>query len=178
MPPDVLLDDFIISMNICRKGYKVIYEPKAYAMEVPSLTMKDEMNRKIRIGAGGFQSIVMLKDLLNIFKYGKLSFLYISHRVFRWVLCPVLLPVIFICNFIVIQFSGDSGYTIYHVLFIAQIAFYILAVCGWLFSIKKIKSNLFYVPFYFVFMNLALYIGFYKFLRNKQTVLWEKAKRK
>ena len=106
--PEVLLDDFIISMNICKKGYRVIYEPKAYAMEAPSLTMKDELNRKIRISAGGFQSIVMLKDLLNIFKYGKLSFLYISHRVFRWVLCPVLLPVILVCSFIVFQYSQDN----------------------------------------------------------------------
>ena len=90
LAPEVLLDDFILSMNICKKGYRVIYEPGAYAMEAPSITMKDELNRKIRISAGGFQSIVMLRDLLNLFKYGKLSFLYISHRVFRWVLCPVL----------------------------------------------------------------------------------------
>jgi biofilm PGA synthesis N-glycosyltransferase PgaC len=175
--PEILLDDFIISMNICKKGYRVIYEPKAYAIETPSLTMKDEQYRKIRISAGGFQSIVMLKDLLNIFKYGKLSFLYISHRVFRWVLCPVLLPVIFVCNFIVFQFSGNNIYTIYNFLFIAQIIFYLMAVLGWLFSIKKIKNNIFYIPYYFVFMNLALYIGFFKFLRNEQTVLWKKAKR-
>ncbi len=173
----VLLDDFIISMNICKKGYRVIYEPMAYAMEAPSLTMKDEQNRKIRISAGGFQSIVMLKDLLNIFKYGKLSFLYISHRVFRWVLCPVLLPIILVCNFIVFQFSEDDLYSIYNVLFFAQIAFYLMAGLGWLFSIKKVKNNLFYIPYYFVFMNLALYIGFFKFVNNKQSVLWEKARR-
>ncbi len=177
LDPGVLLDDFVISMNICKKGYRVIYEPKAYAMEAPSLTMKDELNRKIRISAGGFQSIVMLKSLLNIFKYGKLSFLYISHRVFRWVLCPVLLPVILVCNFIVFQFSKGNIFTIYNALFIAQIAFYFMAVLGWLFSMKKIKNNLFYIPYYFVFMNLALYIGFFKFLNNKQTVLWKKAKR-
>jgi len=174
---DILLDDFIISMNICKKGYRVVYEPKAYAMEAPSLTMKDELNRKIRISAGGFQSILLLKNLLNIFKYGKVSFLYISHRVFRWVLCPVLLPVIFVCNFIVFQFSGDTIYTFYNMLFIVQIVFYFMAALGWLFSLKKIKNNIFYIPYYFVFMNLALYIGFFKFLRNEQTVLWEKAKR-
>ncbi len=80
----ILLDDFMISMNICRKGNRVMYEPKAYAMETPSITIKEEQKRKIRISAGGFQSIYLLKDLLNIFKYGKLSFQYISHRVLRW----------------------------------------------------------------------------------------------
>ncbi len=177
LPSEVLLDDFIISMKICKKGYRVIYEPKAYAMEAPSLTMKDEQTRKIRISAGGFQSILMLKDLLNIFKYGKLSFLYISHRVFRWALCPVLLPIIFVCNFIVFQFAEDGKHTIYNALFIAQISFYFMAFSGWLFSIKNIKNNIFYIPYYFVFMNIALYIGFFKFLNNKQSVLWKKAKR-
>jgi biofilm PGA synthesis N-glycosyltransferase PgaC len=178
VPSEVLLDDFIISMNICKKGYRVIYEPKAYAMEAPSLTMKDEQKRKIRISAGGFQSVIMLKDLLNIFKYGKLSFLYISHRVSRWVLCPVLLPIIFVCNFIIVLFSGGYTFTIYTALLIAQIAFYSMAALGWLYSLNNKKSNIFYVPFYFVFINVALYIGFVRFLNNKQTVLWDKAKRK
>jgi biofilm PGA synthesis N-glycosyltransferase PgaC len=178
VPSEVLLDDFIISMNICKKGYRVIYEPKAYAMEAPSLTMKDEQKRKIRISAGGFQSVIMLKGLLNIFKYGKLSFLYISHRVSRWILCPVLLPLIFVCNIIIVQFSGDNVYNIYTALLIAQIAFYSMAALGWFFSLKNIKNNIFYVPFYFVFINVALYIGFVRFLNNKQTVLWDKAKRK
>lgn len=178
VPAEVLLDDFIISMNICKEGYRVIYEPKAYAMEAPSLTMKDEQKRKIRISAGGFQSVLMLKDLLNIFKYGKLSFLYISHRVSRWVVCPVLLPVIFFCNLFIVLFSGDNMYNIYTALLIAQIAFYSMAVLGWVFSLRNIKNNIFYVPFYFVFINVALYIGFVRFLNNKQTVLWDKAKRK
>jgi len=178
VPAEVLLDDFIISMNICKNGYRVIYEPKAYAMEAPSLTMKDEQKRKIRISAGGFQSVVMLKELLNIYKYGKLAFLYISHRVSRWVVCPVLLPVIFICNLIIVLFSGDDLYNIYTTLLIAQIAFYGMAFLGWLFSLRNIKNNLFYIPYYFVFINVALYIGFSRFLKKKQTVLWEKAKRK
>lgn len=83
VPEDVLLDDFIISLRIAQRGYRVLYEPRAYAVEEPSANMKEERKRKVRIGAGGFQSIYMLRSLLNIFKYGKLSFQYISHRVLR-----------------------------------------------------------------------------------------------
>jgi poly-beta-1,6-N-acetyl-D-glucosamine synthase len=172
---NILLDDFIMSMEICKKGYRVVYEPKAFATEAPSLSMQDEQKRKIRISAGGFQSILMLKDLLNIFKYGRLSFLYISHRVSRWVICPVMLPLIFICNFLFILQSPSLSYV---GIFIIQCVFYFTALLGWLFSLNNIKVNLFYVPYYFVFMNVALYIGFFRFLNNKQTVLWHKAKRK
>jgi poly-beta-1,6-N-acetyl-D-glucosamine synthase len=173
---NILLDDFIISMNICKKGYRVVYEPKAYAMEAPSLTLKDEQTRKIRISAGGFQSILMLKDLLNIFKYGKLSYIYISHRVFRWVLCPVLLPVIFFCNLLLVRYAPGSP--VYQYLLTGQVIFYCMALSGWLLSLKNIKANLLYIPFYFVFMNFALYIGFFRFLNKRQTVLWDKARRK
>jgi poly-beta-1,6-N-acetyl-D-glucosamine synthase len=172
---NILLDDFVMSMEICKKGYKVVYEPKAFATEAPSLSMQDEQKRKIRISAGGFQSILMLKDLLNIFKYGRLSFLYISHRVSRWVICPVMLPLIFICNFLIILQSPSLSFV---GVFIIQCVFYFTALLGWLFSLNNIKVNLLYVPYYFVFMNVALYIGFFRFLNNKQTVLWHKAKRK
>jgi biofilm PGA synthesis N-glycosyltransferase PgaC len=171
---NILLDDFIISMKICMKGYKVIYEPEAYAKEAPSLTMKDEQKRKIRISAGGFQSVIMLKPLLNFFKYGRLSFLYISHRVLRWILCPLLLPLIFLINIYLVYAHYSQ---VYILILILQSMLYLLAFTGWLFYMKNLKINVFYVPYYFVFMNLSLYIGFKKFLSNKQSVLWDKAKR-
>jgi cellulose synthase/poly-beta-1,6-N-acetylglucosamine synthase-like glycosyltransferase len=173
--PNILLDDFIISMKICQRGYKVMYEPGAYAMEAPSLTMKDEQKRKIRISAGAFQSVILLKDLLNIFRYGRLSLLYISHRVFRWICCPILLPIIFITN--AFLFFINAG-ALYKGLFLLQCVFYALAILGWIFALRNLKIKILYVPYYFVFMNAALYAGFFRFLGNKQTVLWEKANRK
>jgi len=172
---DVLLDDFIISMEICKKGYKVMYEPRAYAAEAPSLTIKEEQKRKIRISAGGFQSIVMLKSLLNIFKYGRLSFQYISHRVLRWALCPVLLPLLYIANMF-LYFLYDEQF--YQIMLILQTLFYLSAFIGWLMVLKKFKSSFFYIPYYFVFMNASLYIGFFRYLNNSQSVLWDKASRK
>lgn len=172
---NILLDDFMISMNICKKGYRVMYEPAAFAMEAPSISIREEQKRKIRISAGGFQSMYLLKDLLNIFKYGKLSFQYISHRVLRWAVCPLLLPVIFILNLVICFFSFDRPF---YFLLIAQLLFYLTAFTGWLFAQRNIKLKIFYIPYYFLFMNLTLYAGFLRFLSNKQSVLWDKAERK
>lgn len=172
---DVLLDDFIISLKIAKKGYRVVYEPLSFAAEAPSHSMREEQKRKIRISAGGFQSMVMLKDLLNIFTYGKLSFQYISHRVLRWAICPFLLPLMLICNILLYYYEAGS---LYNYILWAQCLFYGAALIGWLFSLKNIKVKLLYVPYYFVFMNLALYIGLARFYNKKQSVLWEKAKRK
>ncbi|RYF80915.1 MAG: glycosyltransferase family 2 protein, partial [Chitinophagaceae bacterium] len=176
VPQDVLLDDFIISMRICQNGYRVVYEPKAFASESASFSIKEEQKRKIRISAGGFQSVLMLSALLNIFKYGKLSFQYISHRVLRWIVCPVLLPLIFLLNISICL--KLPGWNVYSLLLVAQCCFYLAALGGFIFAARDIKVKLLYVPYYFVFMNLALYLGFARFVSKRQTVLWDKAKRK
>lgn len=172
---DVLLDDFIISLRICKKGYRIAYEPGAFAVESPSSSISEEKKRKIRISAGGFQSIARLKELFNIFKYPLLSFQYISHRVLRWALCPFLLPMVFILNgYLVLTNENEQ---IYLYLLIGQFLFYGCAFAGWLLSINNKKVKLLYVPYYFVFLNICLYLGFFRYIKGRQTVLWDKAKR-
>lgn len=61
MPADTLLDDFILSLRIAAKGYKIAYCKEAYATETASLNMKEEEKRKIRIAAGGLQPSAVLK---------------------------------------------------------------------------------------------------------------------
>jgi cellulose synthase/poly-beta-1,6-N-acetylglucosamine synthase-like glycosyltransferase len=171
---NVLLDDFIISMNICQQGYRVVYEPQAVASEAPSFNMHEEKKRKIRIGAGGFQSVQMLASLLNIFRYGRISFQYISHRVFRWVLCPFLLPCLILLNCILCFYDHSWVYVI---LLGMQAFFYLAGMLGWVFALKNKKIKLLYVPYYFLFMNYCLLAGFLRYINNRQSELWEKAKR-
>lgn len=172
---NVLLDDFVISLKVCLKGFKIAYEPKAYALEKPSLSIKEEQKRKIRISAGGFQSIFMLKDLLKFWKHPKLSFLYISHRVLRWSICPFLLPLIFIFNLVQLSIHTD---TFFLVSMLSQTIFYFLAMAGFFLEKINVKLKAFQLALYFVFMNITLYIGFFKFIKGNQSVLWDKAKRK
>lgn len=171
---NVLLDDFIISLNVCRRGYRIAYEPDAFAMESASLSLKEERKRKVRISAGAFQSMKMMADLMNIFKYPLLSFQYISHRVLRWTLCPVFLPLILIAN-IILVFSNEGLF--YTSVLVAQILFYFLAFLGLLTSSRKTRISFLYAPYYLLFINYSLYAGFFRFLKGKQTVLWEKASR-
>lgn len=65
MPPDTLLDDFILSLRIAMRGYKIAYSKEAYALESASLNMREEEKRKVRISAGGLQSVWRLRGLLN-----------------------------------------------------------------------------------------------------------------
>jgi cellulose synthase/poly-beta-1,6-N-acetylglucosamine synthase-like glycosyltransferase len=77
MDDHIILDDFIISMQVCLQGYRFAYEPDAFATETASDSLKEESKRKIRIAAGAYQSVHILKAGLNIFKYPLLSFQYL-----------------------------------------------------------------------------------------------------
>src|SRR5690606_152752 len=98
VPLDTVLDDFMISMRIAERGYRVVYEPEAYATEMASENVEEELKRKIRIAAGGIQSIARLKRAPNPFADPVLAFQYISHRVLRWTITPILLVVVFVIN--------------------------------------------------------------------------------
>jgi len=175
---DTLLDDFIISLRIAEQGYTIQYDPEAYAIENPSANVREELKRKIRISAGGIQSIIRLKELLNPFKFGILSFQYISHRVLRWTLAPLGLPIILLTNLAISLSVGIFDFSsLYTWLFWFQIIFYAIALFGWYLEEKSIKVKIFYVPYYFFIMNLAVYLGFRRYMKKQQSVNWERAKR-
>lgn len=171
---DTLLDDFMVSLRIAADGYRVIYEPDAYASERPSFSIQDEMKRKIRIASGGFQSIARLGFLWNIFKYGLLSFQYISHRAMRWAVAPFCLPFIFLLNLAIVIIEPTLTYQLF---LIGQIVFYLLAVTGYYLENQKIRLKLLFVPYYFSFMNYCAIQGYLRYRNGLTSGIWEKVKR-
>lgn len=178
MPTDTLLDDFMLSMRIACRGYKIAYCDKAYAIEDGSADMKNEEKRKIRIAAGGLQSIARLKPLLipNPFQLGLLRFQYISHRVLRWSITPILLFISFPLNIILTFWPEHSPF--YNAILLLQILFYIFAILGYFMQQKQIKIKILFIPYYFLFMNLNVIKAFTYLKANKGSGIWEKTYRK
>jgi cellulose synthase/poly-beta-1,6-N-acetylglucosamine synthase-like glycosyltransferase len=174
---DTLLDDFIISLRVAQKGYTIQYDPEAYAMETASANVKEELKRKIRISAGGLQSIVRLKSLLNFFKYGTLSFQYISHRVLRWTLAPLFLLMLIPIGLTAAVHEGIFDFGFYSTLFWLQVLFYMAALLGWYYENRMMRVKVLFVPYYFLMMNLSVYLGFKRFIKGQQSVNWARAQR-
>lgn len=175
---DAFLDDFMISLRVAQKGYHIAYTPNAYAEETASLNVKEELKRKIRIAAGGIQSMLRLKGLLNPFRYGVLSWQYFSHKVLRWTLAPVSLLFIFPVNFLIVyQQNGWSELGFYTLVFYLQALCYVLAGIGWYFENRKLRFKLLFVPYYFASINYAAIRGIFRYVNGTQSVKWEKARR-
>ena len=176
MPEETLLDDFVLSMSIASQGYKIAYRDAAYAIESASADIGNEQKRKVRIAAGGLQAIWRLLPLLNIFRHGILSFQYISHRVLRWSITPVLLFLLFPLNILLVSLRPEQ--TGYMILLVLQSLFYLMATGGSILQRRHIKVKILFIPYYFVFMNLNVIKAFFYLQKHKGTGAWEKAKRK
>ena len=174
IPENIITDDFFISVSVNLQNKKVAYAKKAISIEYESLTIKDEWKRKVRIAAGGIQSLFVLSAALNIFKYSRLAFQFFCHRVSRWLFCSPAFLILFVTNYFLLQ---NADLLFYQGLFYAQVLFYFLALAGWFLSYSKKQFVLFGIPFYIVFMHAAMLTGFFRYLTGKQTVLWEKAQR-
>ena len=161
IPDDTLLDDFVISMEIVRMGYKIAYTSKAFAMEYGSADLHEESKRKRRIAAGGLQSSWRLRSLMNPLRHPVVAFQFVSHRVLRWTITPVCLFALIPLNTILVL-SGEG--IIYTIIWILQILFYASALAG-----MRISK-------YFVFMNLNVFRGMAYLIKNTSGT-WEKAKK-
>lgn len=174
---NTLLDDFEISLRIALTGYKIGYSPRACAIERPSANIGEEMKRKVRIAAGSFQTMLRLGGLFNFFSHPMLTFQYVSHKVLRWVLVPLAMVLIIPLNIYFCIINNFSISNIYTWTLAAQTLFYVATFVGFALQNKKLNASWIYIPYYFFLANKAMWLGFWRFCRNKQSVNWERAKR-
>ncbi len=171
LPEDTILDDFILSTHILKNGFRLVYEKKAYSIELPSSSLHEEAKRKTRIGAGAAQAMARLGWFP--YKNPQLNFQYYSRRVIRWVIGPPALILLLIINICLL--NDDMMYGIALSL---QVIFYLFAIAGYILYLLGLNIGVAIAPFYFVFMNGCMLIGIVKQLISPQHVNWEKAGRR
>ncbi|HLV31042.1 MAG TPA: glycosyltransferase family 2 protein [Chitinispirillaceae bacterium] len=160
-------DDVLIPMNVIRKGYRVIYEPEAVSQEDMTGDVLREFSRRVRIGAGNFQAFFWLLDFLNPF-IGWPSFCYISHKVTRWFSPFFLLFAYISCGFLFYYKPVD----VYRMIFAAGS---IILLSGCLFKVIPLRITRHI--YYFLVMNIALTLGFFRYLRGIESAAWARTER-
>jgi cellulose synthase/poly-beta-1,6-N-acetylglucosamine synthase-like glycosyltransferase len=170
VPSTFLVDDFYINMKVLEKGKKAVNNIHAHVYEDVSNNLGDEFRRKIRIATGNFQNLVAFKKLLNP-KYKGLAFSFLSHKVIRW-LGPLLFAFIIISNIFLVE---EHLFYLWFIFFIFMII--IIPIID--FFLRKIKIHIIILRFitHFVSMNIALFIGMFKFLKGVKSNVWQPTKR-
>ncbi|WNG22114.1 glycosyltransferase family 2 protein [Cystobacter fuscus] len=169
LPASTIVDDFVIPLRILEQGYKVVYEPEAVAHEETTEDYDKEFGRRARIAAGNFQSLRMVPRLLSPLA-GFPAFAFWSHKLLRWC-APALMALAFLANL----FLVNSIF--YRFTLVGQVLFYGLALLGKTGALKGSARRVASVAYYFVTMNLAIAVGFWRFLRNSQRAAWDRTAR-
>jgi cellulose synthase/poly-beta-1,6-N-acetylglucosamine synthase-like glycosyltransferase len=166
LPNTVVIDDFIISMNVAKRGKRVVYEPEARANEASAASLGVEMQRRIRIIAGAIQSLLRgegVPELSQPFLLWK----YLSHKVLRWI-SPVFLVMLFGANVLLLYEP------LYVVVFAGQMLVYGTAFVG---AWQKSPAWGFGIPLYFCAVNMAAIIGLVRGVLGQQKEAWDRLER-
>ncbi len=172
VPKNFLVDDFFIAMKAMEKGGESISDLGAIVREPATHELTEEFRRKVRISTGNFQNLFYFRHLwwpINT----RLAFAFFSHKILRWIGPFFMLVFLIGCLGIVCSTDGFLRW-IFGAILILIILFPVL---DWL--LQKIGVNLFPLRSvrYFIWMNLALGIGAFKFLKGVESNVWQPTKR-
>jgi cellulose synthase/poly-beta-1,6-N-acetylglucosamine synthase-like glycosyltransferase len=160
-------DDFAISTQVIRAGYRLVFEPEAVTLEPPMADSAVEFNRRVRIVTRGLRSVWGIRELLLPWRGGFYTLQLWSHKVLRRLvgICAVLI------------FPGTLSLArrpLFRLLAGGQVLLYGLAVIGWVAQDRRWGRNpVFYVPYYFCLSNVAATLGLLAFIRQRRVTHWE-----
>ncbi len=161
-------DDFAISTAVVEQGWRLVFEPEAFADEDAVTEAQREFRRKVRLMTRGWRSVALRRRLLNPFHYGFYSVVFFSHQVLRR-LVPLLLLVLLGAS------SALAGRApLYAAALIGQLAFYAVAAAGYYArrsEIGRLKPLM--VPFYYCLANAAALLALLSFVRGQRIELWQ-----
>ena len=170
IPDNTIVDDFVIPLFAKLKHrFRIVYDATAIAHEETAPTIRDEFRRRVRIGSGDYQSLVLLWPLLSP-KYGWTSITFFGHKVLRW-LSPFFLLAAGVSNLFLLS------QPFYRVTLLAQAAFYAAAFAGIWVTGQSRLTKLLRATSLFCSVNAALLMGFFRWATTVQTGMWQRTDR-
>ena len=173
---NTLIDDFVLGMKIREQGLRLVYEPDAVAEEVLPVQTA-EWGRRVRIGAGAYQSLGFCGRCL-LPRYGKFSWMFWSHKVLRW-FTPHILLLLMSCLIYWVIVCGGEKRVIYISVMSCVIVF--IGMASFLAKKTSLRGSRIARPFllldHFVIMQVALFFGFLRYCRGGLQGAWTRTPR-
>lgn len=176
VPNNFLVDDFYINMQVLEQGFYAVNNIQAKVYEDVSNNLWDEFRRKIRIATGNFQNLKTFWHLLiNKSRYTKktlkgLAYTFFSHKLLRWI-TPFLIIIALIVNIFLLN------KILYFVLICGLGSTFIIPFIDNILKKFSVHFSLFRFITHFYSMNIALVIGFFRFLKGVKSGVWKPTKR-
>lgn len=172
IPAGFLVDDFFVGMSVMQKGWKAMVNPSAKVMEEVHTNWEEEYRRKKRISAGNFQNLSYFSNVLAK-PFTPLAFSYFSHKVLRWMLPVLAMPVLLISvlELVLWNFSPWPLLITLTLTLVPVPLYYILHKLNLPYGTLRRLS-------YFIYINIALLHGFINYIKGIQSNVWTPTKRR
>jgi cellulose synthase/poly-beta-1,6-N-acetylglucosamine synthase-like glycosyltransferase len=166
-PPDTILDDVVIPAHIVRRGYRVLFEPRAIAYDDVAASPRDEFIRKVRTIAGTFQFFAREPWTLNPFQ-NRIWLQTMSHKGLRLVL-PLAYATVLVANVFLVSVAPLYLWTM-----VLQLAFYGSAAAAAVSPSLRRHVKAMVVPHMLCLLSWATIVAFVRYLTGVQTVRWDR----
>jgi cellulose synthase/poly-beta-1,6-N-acetylglucosamine synthase-like glycosyltransferase len=166
LPPDTLIDDLVVALDVRRAGYGELHDPEVVVIDTPASSVKDEFIRRVRLATGSFRVVPQaFRSRLR----GMTLFAFFSHKLLRWIL-----PFLFITLLLSSLGCWLGGKPLYGILFAAQLAFYAWAAAGYLFRERLQHARAALLAYFIVVINLAYLVGFARSWATRSDGTWKR----
>jgi cellulose synthase/poly-beta-1,6-N-acetylglucosamine synthase-like glycosyltransferase len=166
VPADTILDDVLIPLRIVRRGYRVLFDARARAIDRAPATGRQEFVRKARTIAGTFQLFCRESWIMSPGR-NRIWFQTVSHKGLRLV-APLLHVVVLACG------VGLRDLPPYRLMLFAQAAFCGAALAGWAQGHRTPHLRIVTVPYAICLMNWATIVAFVRFVTGRQQAVWDR----
>ncbi len=162
--PDDIISDLVQPLWVILRGYRVVFESRAWAYEETTTSTAQEFSMRVRVVTRGMRGLLSVPDLLKPWKYGWIAFQLYSHKVMRW-LVPVFMAGALIFSLMARGNWVDS-------LLVLQLAFYLSALLSVAVPVHRFWKVL-GIPLYFCTLNAAALVSITELIRGRKYVVWE-----
>lgn len=184
-PPDEIInDDTHMGMRIIKRGYRIHYAPNARSYERVSQSAQDEVARRARIFAGRYQAIAYARELWPLRRPVAL-WQIISHQTLRTLVAVAMAGAVLTNIAAVLRPRRTAQRRLARlaapfswIMLGLQALFYGLAWLGGRINSDSTLGKVAYLPTFLVNSNWAGLIGLYRFVRRRQTTLWQRVGRR
>lgn len=160
------LPDFVLPLSVVEQGRRVIYEPNAVLYEPALSDAVNEFRMRVRVSLRAMWALYDKRSLLNPLRYPLYAWQLVSHKVFRY---GAFLPLMGLLMFNMMIVGRHSLYVWFLGL---QVIAYTVAIVGHFLRNTSWGVAKMLIPYYFVILNMACALSFWKFLRGQKIVLW------
>ncbi len=169
--PEALSRDFAAALIAREHGLRAVSVNDAVCLVPRIASIRREYRRKVRTMTRGLETLWFKRHLMNPFRQGFFAWMLVSHKLVRW-----LVPWTFAAAGIALAVLAPRHRWAAWLL-TPGLAFFALALIGWLWPEGRPVPKLVAMPAYFVAGNAAALVAWVNALSGELNPIWEPTRR-